>query len=83
MIRRRLVCHESSEGRSWQGTAGVVEGTQLIFTRPRGPGIADSHWTAGTRTDIQGQRPGGEGVHGSWKPRALLVTTTQDLRREP
>lgn len=76
MVSRRLVCNESSEGRSWQGTAGVVQGTLFIFTRPCGPGIAESNQSALTRTDIQGQALGGESVHRNWKPLALMVITT-------
>lgn len=77
-----VVCNESSEGRSRQGTVGVVQGTLFIFTRPRGPGIAESNQSALTRTDIQGQDLGGESVHGNWKPLALMVITTRDLIRE-
>lgn len=32
------------------------------------------------RRDVQGQGLCGEGVHGSWKPRALVVTATRDLK---
>lgn len=76
MVSRHLVCNESSEGRSRQGTAGVVQGTLFIFTRPCGPGIAESNQSALTRTDIQGQALGGESVHRNWKPLALMVITT-------
>lgn len=82
-MSRTLVCNESNEGRGWQGTAGVVEGTLLIFTRPRGPSIAESNHGALTRINRQGQGLGGEGVHGSWKPLASMVTATGDLIREP
>ena len=80
-IIRNLVCNESSEGRSWQGTGGVVQGTLFIFTRPCAPGIANSNQGVLTRCDIQGQGLSGESVHGSWKPLALLVTATWDLNR--
>lgn len=79
---RDLMCNESSKGRSWQDTAGVVNRTLLIFTGPCGPGIANSNHTAKTGIDIQDQGPGGESVHGSWKPFALMVTATGDLIRE-
>lgn len=79
-IIRNLVCNESSEGRSWQGTGGVVQGTLFIFTRPCAPGIANSNQGVLTRCDIQGQGLSGESVHGSWKPLALLVTATWDLK---
>lgn len=80
-IARARVCNESNEGRSWQGTGGVVQGTLLIFTRPWGPGIPKSRWGVMTRRDVQGQGLGGEGVHGSRKPLALVVTATGDLNR--
>lgn len=71
---RSPVCDDSSEGRGRQGTGGVVQGTLFIFTRPRGPGIANSSHGARTRLDVQGQGPGGESVHGSRKPLAPMVT---------
>lgn len=60
----------------------MVQGTLLIFTRPCGPRIANSNQAVVTRLDIQGQRLGGESVHGSWKPLALMVTATGDLTGE-
>jgi hypothetical protein len=72
----------SNEGRSWQHTAGVVNSTLLIFTRPCGPGIANSNHCAKTSIEIQNQSLGGESVNRSWKPFAMTVTTTGDLIRE-
>lgn len=66
--------NESNKGRRRQGTAGVVNGTLLIFTRPRVPGIANSSHGVTTRFGVQGQSPGGKRAHGSWKPLALMVT---------
>lgn len=74
------MCNKSSEGRSWQGTARVVNGTLLIFTGPCGPGIANSNHGAKTSIDTQDQGLGGERVHRSWKPFALMVTATGDLK---
>jgi len=76
VIARAWVCNGSNKGRSWQGTGQVVQGTLLIFTRPWGPGIPKSSWGVMARRDVQGQGLGGEGVHGSWKPLALVVTAT-------
>lgn len=81
VVARAQVCNGSDEGRSWQGTGGVVQGTLLIFTRPRGPGIPKSSGAVMTRRDAQGQGLGGKGVHGSWKPLALAVTAARDLNR--
>lgn len=74
------VCNAGKEGRSWQDTAGVVNGTLLIFTGPRGPGIANSSHGAKTSTETQSQGLGGESVHRSWKPFALMATATGDLK---
>lgn len=76
------MCNKSSEGRSWQGTARVVNGTLLIVTGPCGPGIANSNHGAKTSIDTQDQGLRGERVHRSWKPFALMVTATGDLIRE-
>lgn len=66
---------EGLAGHCWGGI-----GTLLIFTRPRGPSIAESNHGALTRINRQGQGLGGEGVHGSWKPLASMVTATGDLK---
>lgn len=70
------VYNASSEGRSWQDRAGVVNGALFIFTGPCGPGIANSIHGTQTSTEIQDQGLGGESVHRSWKPFALMVTAT-------
>ena len=76
------VCNAGNEGRSWQDTAGVVNGTLLIFTGPRAPGIANSSHGAKTSTETQSQGLVGESVHRSRKPFALIATATGDLIRE-
>lgn len=76
------VCNAGNEGRSWQDTAGVVNSTLLIFTGPRGPGIANSSHGAKTSIESQNQGLGGKSVHRSRKPFALIATATGDLIRE-
>lgn len=73
---RPQVCQESHEGRSREGAARVVQGALLIFTRPRGPGVAQGGRGATARTDVQGQALGRDRVQGSWQPLALMVTAT-------
>lgn len=52
----------------------------LIVTGPCGPGIANTNYGAKTSIDTQEQGLGRKTVHRSWKPFALMVIATGDLK---
>lgn len=83
VVARAQVCNGSDEGRSWQGTGGVVQGTLLIFTRPWAQACPEEQRGLSFRQD------GCSGPGSGWKrcpweleATALAVTAARDSKQE-